>query len=371
MFTNVWYTAAFSKDVQSETIKVTMLGKEFVLFRDNNGSVSCLSNVCCHRGAPLHMGKCFKNGTVACSQHGWRFNGEGECIEIPAASDPKKIPLNARVDSYPVEERYGMIWVMLGDDIKSASPIPDFSEWDKKGWRWIEYEEIWDANYHWAKFSNLDYVHLPVVHGQTWNGGVKPPEHDVEYIDETSLSTGIKVKTKRASGIWSRLRSSETQVNSRMKFFLPGFTIKVDVEIGGDGTGIRFVVFDMSTPIDENTTMMRFLFGRNFMRMPFADKGALRRNLKNVREDRAIAEMQMPKIPQIPSDDSSLAEPEDNVVREYWNIMKKLRSKGWMIDKLAHQRLEQEGVYSVIPSPARRNGKGSWAFREVPRLKSF
>lgn len=369
MFTNVWYTAAFSKDVADQPKMVKMLGREFVLFRDSAGRVRCLSNVCCHRGAPLHQGVCHSDGTLACCQHGWRFGGDGACTLMPAADDGAPIPKEARVDSYPVDERYGLVWVFLGDEPEAAAPIPDFPECDAEGWRWIEHEEIWDANVHWAKFSNLDYVHLPVVHGQPWNGGIRPPAHKVEYLDETSLAAEIRVKTKPPSGIWSKLRPAGREVCSRMKFYLSGFTIKVDVEIGGAGSGMRFIALDMSTPIDERTTMMRFLFGRNFLPKKMADKGHLKRNLKNVREDQVIAEAQQPKVlPDVPDPRTLLTDPEDRMVREYWNILAKLRGKGWQVDRQKLEAAEQAGGYHVIPSPARRADPEGWVYDAVPRL---
>lgn len=369
MYINNWYTAAFSKNVTDAPKHVKMLGRDFVLFRDDKGEAHCLSNACCHRGAPLDQGVCHGDGTLACCQHGWRFGGDGKCVSMPAAPDGASIPKAARVDSYPVEERYGLVWVMLGDDLEAAPPIPDFPECDEEGWRWIEYEEDWDANYHWAKFSNIDYVHLPVVHQQPWNGGIRPPEHEVEYMDETSLSTGIRVKTKRARGIWARMRKAETEVRSRLKFYLSGFTLKVDVEIGGVGTGMRFIALDMSTPIDERRTTMRFLFGRNFLTKPFADKGHLKRNLKNLREDQAIAEAQLPKVPPaVPDPRTLLIDPEDKVVREYWNILANHRAKGCQIDRGALENAENAGGYCVIPSPARRADPDGWVYDEVPRL---
>ena len=370
MFMNVWYTAAFSKDVQEAPRHVKMLSRDFVLFRDPQGAVHCLSNVCCHRGAPLSQGRCHSDGSLACCQHGWRFGGDGRCTLMPGAAEGAAIPPAARVDSYPVEERYGLVWVMLGDDPAAAAPIPDFPEWNAEGWRWLEYEETWDANYHWAKFSNLDYVHLPIVHGQPWNGGTRPPDHEIEYLDETSLATGIHVKTKRAKGLWSMLRKAETEVRSRLRFYLSGWTIKVDVEIGGAGTGMRFIALDMSTPIDEQTTTMRFLFGRNFLTRGFADKGHLSRNLKNVREDRAIAEAQLPKVTDIPDASALMTDPEDKVVREYWAILTKLRAKGWQIDRQAVNSAEQKGEYQVIPSPARRADPENWVHGVVPRVRA-
>jgi len=372
MFMNVWYTAGFSRQLTNAPQHVKMLSRDFVLFRDQAGAAHCLSNVCCHRGAPLSQGRCHDDGSLACCQHGWRFNGEGRCTLMPAADAAASIPAAARVDSYPVQERYGIIWVLLGDDPDAAAPIPDFPEWGAEGWRWLEYEETWDANYHWAKLSNLDYVHLPVVHGQLWNGGIRPPDHVVERPDDFSLATGIRVKTKPAKGLWSRLRKPDTEVRSRMGFFLSGLTIKVDVEIGGVGTGMRFIALDMSTPVDEQTTTMRFLFGRNFLTRSFADKTHLKRNLKNVHEDRAIAEAQMPKImPKVPESSLLLTEPEDRVAKEYWAIFSRLRAKGWQIDRDALRLEERQGGYPVIPSPARRSDPNDWVNGVVPLVDRY
>ena len=87
MFTNVWYVAARSEDLEDGPLKVTMLGCDFVLFRDQQGKAACLSNVCPHRGASLADGKPQEDGTLACPYHGWQFNGSGKCTLIPSRRD--------------------------------------------------------------------------------------------------------------------------------------------------------------------------------------------------------------------------------------------------------------------------------------------
>jgi len=370
MYTNVWYSAAFSRDVTDTPQHARMLGRDFVLFRDANGQARCLSNVCCHRGAPLHKGQLHEDGTLACCQHGWRYGGNGHCVFIPAAADGAAIPRAARVDSYLVEERYGILWVLLGDDPKQAAPIFDMPEFEAEEWRLVTWEEVWDANYHWTKFANLDYVHLPIVHKTLWNGGIRPPSHEVEYLDSYSLGSKITVKTPGARGDWGKLRdAAETTVTSRLKFFLSGLTIKVDVEIGGTGTGTRFIAYDMSTPIDETTTQMRFMFFRNFMLDPQKDNDHLKRNFKNIGEDRAIAEAQLPRIlPPVPARNTILVDPEDKMVREYWAILGKLRDRGWQIDHKTLRETEDSGGYHVIPSPVRKADPEGWVYDTVPLL---
>ena len=100
MFTNVWYVAARSEDLEDGPLKVTMLGCDFVLHRTKEG-VTCLSNVCPHRGASLADGKPQEDGTLACPYHGWQFNGSGKCTLIPSRrdEDPQDVAPGVKIDA--------------------------------------------------------------------------------------------------------------------------------------------------------------------------------------------------------------------------------------------------------------------------------
>ena len=134
-----------------------MLGADFVLFRDSEGAAYCISNVCPHRGSSLADGALYKDGTLACPFHGWRFNGAGECTLIPSRRDHEAcvVAPGTRTDAYAVQEKYGLVWVCLGDDPDAAYPIFDMPEWGNDEFRFTSTEEIWEADYHTSKFTNL------------------------------------------------------------------------------------------------------------------------------------------------------------------------------------------------------------------------
>ena len=90
MFINFWYAAEQSENVTDKPVGVRMLGQDFVLFRDSEGKIHCLSNVCAHRGAALADGE-LKGDCVQCPYHGWQFNGEGRCTRIPSLGVDGKI----------------------------------------------------------------------------------------------------------------------------------------------------------------------------------------------------------------------------------------------------------------------------------------
>jgi phenylpropionate dioxygenase-like ring-hydroxylating dioxygenase large terminal subunit len=375
MFTNIWYVAEASETVKDQPIKVKMLGREFVLFRDKNGKAVCLSGVCPHRGSDLSLGKCESDGTIGCPFHAWRFDGTGRCTRIPSNENPTaNIPEAARVDSYPTEEKYGYIWAFLGDDLENATPILDIPEYDDPEWRHVTHAVIWNCNQHWAKQADLDHVHLPVVHGIGFGGDnpLRPPEHTVELRDDGGFETEIVGKPDITSGKWLELRDTRSTVTSVFKYFIPGFTSRGKVSIGGADSGIYNIFYQFTTPIDEENTRMYYTFFRNFMMEPEGDVEHLRRNCRNVYQDKSLAEQMLPKrAPDVPVYPQINGELVDKLMGAYWEVLQNLRSKGWQIDRVQLDAMDQNGDYRTIPSPARRQeGPEKWVYSEIPRIAS-
>lgn len=369
LFTNVWYIAEASETLTADKpLKVKMLGREFVLFRDSAGRAHCLSNVCCHRGAALSLGKCHDDDTLACPFHGWRFTGEGRCTMVPSQERPRDdIPAMAKVDAYPTEERYGFIWVFLGDRPEEAHPLFEIPEFDDPAWRMVRFDDTWKANVHVAKMVDLDQVHLHIVHGIPLNeeNPSRPGEHAVTW-DDRGFGTHIVSRPPPRGGSWQKLRTERASVNSYLNFYVPGFTLYGRIEIAA---GFSNVFYSMHTPIDEENSHLWLLAFRNFMLEPDKDKDHLERNLRNIYQDKAIAESVRPKrapdqdeFPKIPVDR------EDRLMQAYWQLLRDLRGRGWQIDRMALEELDRDGDYRVIPSPARRRDPAAWVYGAVPTL---
>ncbi|MEO8444455.1 MAG: Rieske 2Fe-2S domain-containing protein, partial [Gammaproteobacteria bacterium] len=114
MFINFWYPAGRGMDITGSPVRRRILAQDFVLWRDAAGQAHCLANTCIHRGGSLADGK-VRDGEVQCPYHGWRFAGDGQCTAIPSLGKLARIPGRARVDAYPVAEKYGLVFVFLGD----------------------------------------------------------------------------------------------------------------------------------------------------------------------------------------------------------------------------------------------------------------
>ena len=114
MYINFWYPVAASNAVTNEApFRTRILGHDFVAFRHTDGTAHVLADTCIHRGAALGEGKIIDN-CVQCPYHGWRYNTAGECVLIPPLPQEKP-PSRAKVDSYPTQERYGILFAFLGD----------------------------------------------------------------------------------------------------------------------------------------------------------------------------------------------------------------------------------------------------------------
>ena len=119
---NYWYVAAFGHEIGRNLLARTILGDKIVFYRTEDGSPIALANRCCHRQAPLSMGRLIGD-TVECGYHGLTFDPTGEGLMVPGQ---KKIPSGAKVRKYPVAERWRWIWIWMGDpDLADETLIPD------------------------------------------------------------------------------------------------------------------------------------------------------------------------------------------------------------------------------------------------------
>lgn len=110
-----WYPALPAHRVGKKPLFWTMLDDEMVLFRDKQGEVSALSDVCPHRGASLSEGDCFYHGFVTCPYHGATFEGGGECVAFLTEGPDSRMVGNLRVRKYPTRTLRGWVFVWMGE----------------------------------------------------------------------------------------------------------------------------------------------------------------------------------------------------------------------------------------------------------------
>ena len=116
-FRNYWYPVIESRLLRKAPKAVQVAGERIMLMRDG-GKVRGLNDRCPHRGVPLSAGCTEFPGTVSCIYHGWTYKLEiGELVAALTDGPDSRICRNvgARVTTYPVEDRAGVICVYIGD----------------------------------------------------------------------------------------------------------------------------------------------------------------------------------------------------------------------------------------------------------------
>ena len=130
-FRRFWLPAALSAELpgpDSVPLRVKLLGEDLIAFRDTNGDVGLVDAYCPHRGAPMFFGRNEEAG-LRCVYHGWKFDVNGECVDLPNAPEGDTFRHKIHIKSYPCEDKGGLIWAYMGPAEKKP-PFPEF-EWCK------------------------------------------------------------------------------------------------------------------------------------------------------------------------------------------------------------------------------------------------
>lgn len=156
-----WQPAALSSELGIDPLYVKLLDEEFVLFRDAEGAPALLDLHCPHRKTDLSYGR-IENGTLRCVYHGWRFGGDGTCLEQPGEPEGSTYRDRVRQSAYPARDAGGLILVYLGGDEPPALPdLPFLIAGVESSWTTKLYHE---CNYLQGNEGNIDPQHLSFLH---------------------------------------------------------------------------------------------------------------------------------------------------------------------------------------------------------------
>ena len=166
---NCWYVAGWSKDFDRALKAEKFLNENIVIYRKKDGSPAALENACPHRKLPLSKGT-LADDNIICAYHGLTFNSEGQCTDSPTQRG--MTPRRAVVKSYPVVDRYRLLWIWMGDP-KLADPdlIFPIDNFDNPNWGCTD-GGVLDikCNYLWVCDNLLDPSHVAWVHVTSFAG---------------------------------------------------------------------------------------------------------------------------------------------------------------------------------------------------------
>jgi len=246
---NHWYIACRSTDLTNEPLQVKIWDTPYVLFRNEQGEACALLDRCPHRSVPLSIGNC-EGGKIRCGYHGWLFDGDGQCVEIPALVDDSPLP-TIKAGVRPVIEQQGYVWIFPGEEEPATQPF-DFAQLRSDKFVSIRYETDFEATLYCTAENILDVPHTNVLHkGLFRKDSRRRLEVEVKRYSDRVICEYQNEPTP--SGIVAKLLTrGAKRVFHFDRFILPSVA---EVEYSLD-TGETLVTTSFLTPISDFQTRM-------------------------------------------------------------------------------------------------------------------
>ena len=165
-----WYFVGYCDELASGEVRpLHYFGRDQVLFRDENGRAGLLDAHCPHLGAHLGHGGKVEGGLIHCPFHGWGYDADGWCRDIPYAKTMPPICKREPIThAYPVREANGVIWGWYHPrNIQPLFDVVEYSEFTDPAWaKQTRYEWRSAINVQEEAENAVDTAHFQFVHGQ-------------------------------------------------------------------------------------------------------------------------------------------------------------------------------------------------------------
>lgn len=295
MIPNQWYAILEPKELpKKKLIGITRLGEKLVLWRNKRGETICLKDQCVHRGAALSIGKiCDEGETVECPFHGLRYDKSGKCTIIPANGKNTPVPERFKIDSYPIQEAHGFIWIWWGERRDEYPSLPFFNNLDEK-FCYKTHTEVWPVHYSRAIENQLDVVHLPFVHYNTIGRGHQTLVNG-PVVEEMEDKRGFKAYVNNIKDDGKTIPLNPKEVPEEIKKFHLAFRFPHLWQLHLAEKARVFIAF---VPIDEENTLFYMRFYQKLVRIPilrnFVNWLSNIFNKKILHQDRRVVITQQP-----------------------------------------------------------------------------
>lgn len=217
-----WQPVAVSSDLtKGDVRKFLLLNTEIVIARLSTG-ILVADNLCPHKGMKLSLGAVCDD-RLQCAYHGWQFDGEGKCLNIPSLLEPPANTLKiSKLNNYRVRERYGMVWVQLEAD--DSRTIPDVPEFEDPRWTYLVARPTpFKCGFRREIENYLDMTHFAFAHRTTLGKAADPV---VPKMDITILNDGFQMDAPFPALSATHEKPSKLQQKHmrKQRCYLPNFT---------------------------------------------------------------------------------------------------------------------------------------------------
>lgn len=256
---NYWYAVEHSRNLKpGDVVEVTFWGRSVALYRGQDGRPRAMENRCAHRQLPLTNGEVSGNHLV-CNYHGWKYNGVGELVDVDHDLFGRKLP-NCRLESFPVRERYGLVWIFFGEAERAYHvPMPQIPELEgPDAWACVPVDFTWRAHHSMIIDNVSDFTHAYLHRKyQPFSSDAKLTCLE-EQEDRVHLSYNTKVGRGRISGLFVDRKKVDTNA----------MDLCYEYPYQWSNTDDQIKHWCFVLPIDAQNTRVFFLFYFNSFKVP-------------------------------------------------------------------------------------------------------
>ncbi len=204
VFRRFWLPVALAEELPGpdcDPVRVKLLSEDLILFRDSSGRPGLVDAYCPHRGAPMFFGRSEDDG-LRCVYHGWKFDVEGACTDLPNAPEGETFKNKVKITAYPCVEKAGLIWAYMGPAEKQP-PLPGFDWLDMpQGHTYVKKFRL-ECNYLQAMEGDYDPSHATFLHStldqsqsnnpalQASGGRIQLADKMAHYVSIEDTDTGL------------------------------------------------------------------------------------------------------------------------------------------------------------------------------------
>lgn len=247
-----WHPVALSAEVAAAPLRARLLDLDLVLYRTAAG-VSAALDHCPHRGTRMSLGS-MRDDAIICRYHGLRFDGAGRCVLVPGAPE-EPVPARLALRTFPVRERYGLVWVCLAG--AARHPLPDWPQIEDPALQHATMTATWQcgAGRHTENFCDL--AHFSFAHAGTFGWPERPdvPAYTVEQLPD-GLRFDITIPMQD-SNVFSPV-AVYAQVPCQYQLTLP-FAVRLSMRYS---KGVEHI-FDVASPVSAAVTRLFLLKARD------------------------------------------------------------------------------------------------------------
>ena len=165
MFRRYWLPALLAQELPENDgapLRIKLLSERLLAFRDTNGALGLIDEFCAHRGVSLWFGRNEECG-LRCPYHGWKYNVNGECMDVPSEPEENGFRKKIKLKSYPLVERGGILWTYMGPP-EQQPPLPEWEFIMVPANQTYSSKRLQETNWLQAMEGGIDSAHVSFLH---------------------------------------------------------------------------------------------------------------------------------------------------------------------------------------------------------------